>query len=375
MKLKYICFFALLCSASTAQNRKPDSLINVLKETAEDTSKVNILHKLVQEAYNTDENKAKEYLKEAFALAQKINYKTGLSENHALRAGILSGAGELQPALEEYKIARALADTNGARLLYAGILRDEGRVYMRLGDYENAMKDFRESWSFYSRYGAPDDIAQALSNIGLVCNRQSRFAEALDHFYKSLTLFEKEKNGRGMSSVNNNIGLVYFNQEQYDNAITYFKKSVSWYVQNGDTASLDYAGRIANIAEMYSQSLKYNEALPWSMKAFRIREKAGNEFFLASSYQQLGTINEGMKEYKVAEEYYLKCVSIHKETGNNYGLASVTGNLGSVYFQMGKYEESIEHSLQSLKMGEQMGDLYLKKNACSELYQAYEALK
>jgi tetratricopeptide (TPR) repeat protein len=78
------------------------------------------------------------------------------------------------------------------------------------------------------------------------------------------------------------------------------------------------------------------------MKCLNIRKAhyGDNNFNLASTYNNIGSVYRNQGRLEEALEMYMKCLNIKKAHygDNNFNLAGVYNNIGSVYDDQGKLE-------------------------------------
>src|SRR6476646_3702816 len=99
------CLILLVCVCPLlikAQQRKIDSLINVIRHDKEDTAKVNHLHDLI--SYYTWQNNdtALALCNEAMKLSESLHWQEGIGQSHYKLAIVQEGKGNYLQALKEY---------------------------------------------------------------------------------------------------------------------------------------------------------------------------------------------------------------------------------------------------------------------------------
>ncbi|MBI5217957.1 MAG: tetratricopeptide repeat protein [Bacteroidia bacterium] len=140
---------------------KTDSLLNILKTTEYDTSKIKVLLELSGTISGTSLEKALIYAQRGLQLAEKIKNKTGIYSCYMSIGNILAAQGNNQKAME--CLTKAL------------------KIYEAPDNSQNkaAWKDNRKK------------IAFCYSSIGTVYWQQGNFDSAIESFFKSLKIYEK----------------------------------------------------------------------------------------------------------------------------------------------------------------------------------------
>ena len=137
-----------------------DSLLTAL-ESAEDTTRVNILNKLSKEFEFREPEKSYEFGEEAVRLSEEIDYKEGLAYG------------------------------------YMNI----GNYYTEQGAYDNAIKYFEYSLDVYKKIGDVSGKQSILNNIGNVHRYLGNYDKALEYFFISLKMSEEIDDKRGIAKT------------------------------------------------------------------------------------------------------------------------------------------------------------------------------
>ncbi|XP_013381237.1 nephrocystin-3-like [Lingula anatina] len=103
---------------------------------------------------------------------------------------------------------------------------------------------------------------------------------------------------------------------------------------------------------------KYKEAHDYYKKCLEIREEllGINHSDTATSYNNIGRVQQSMGKYKEALDYHKKCLEVreallgpkHPETATTYG------HIGCALKAMGKYEEALDYQKKCLKVREEL---------------------
>ena len=92
----FCCFTGLI----HGQNKKVDSLLQVLKTAKEDTSKVNTFYALVKIFLDVNPDTSVYFGNKALALATKLHYKIGIADAYVLIGAGLDNLGKYEEALK-----------------------------------------------------------------------------------------------------------------------------------------------------------------------------------------------------------------------------------------------------------------------------------
>jgi tetratricopeptide (TPR) repeat protein len=180
-KEKIFLFLVLMVSvvySSYGQSNKPlDSLINVLKNSAEDTNKVNTLILLSWHAFEMSQNDAevKKYADEALALAQKINYKKGI----------------------------------------AAAYNRKGPTLGRQGNYSEGLKLQFAALKIWEEIGNKKGVSETYTIMGGNYAGQKKISEAIKYYSAAIKIKEELGDRAGIAEIYNNIGGMYMSQSNF----------------------------------------------------------------------------------------------------------------------------------------------------------------
>lgn len=304
MRKKYFLLFFFLSMHYVVcfgqQNKKIDSLLAVLKNQKDDTTRVNTLNALCKQSLNVyDIPGAKKYHDEALSLAEKRSFKRGIQE-----AQINSGY----------------------------IANTRGNMFMGQGNHPEALNNYLAALKIYEKYKVMNGIAGAQLNVGHVYLSQRNFPEALKYFLSSLKIFEEVKDKNGIAGVYNNVGNVYESQGNYQEALKYYYEAIEMYTEAGNKRAL--IDRYFNIGFLYEDQGNYPEALKNHLAALKISEETGSKDGVGASNGNMGDIYKKQGNYSEALESYLLAIKLFLETGNKFAAGITYTSMAAVYFDL-----------------------------------------
>lgn len=168
-----------------AQRERIDSLYKILI-TANDTTKVNCLNRLSPEYYLFNTDTAWNCASEAYALAVKINFTSGIAES----------------------------------------LQNFGQITQERGDVSGAEKYFRRVPDLYKKIHALKEYNKAIRTLGYNLLLRLRYDEARALFEKNLTYYQGVADEVGLAYTYRVIGKSYDDQGYYEKAFEYFRKDL-----------------------------------------------------------------------------------------------------------------------------------------------------
>ena len=299
MRKSYLIFLLLaFCFGLISQNRKKDSLVEKLNICREDTQKVKILNQLALLLFTSKPDEARNYTKQALALAKK----TGNKKEEAIC----------------YKIL--------------------GTINYYSGDFLRAKDLYLNSLNLTIQVGDSVQIGSSYRNVGLACERLSGDKESIDYFFKALKISEKLKDSSKIAMLQIDIGNAFFALYDFEKAIKYYRSSYVIEEKKGNLQKTAMA--LNNIGSAYSEEGQYDSGYFYHNKAFGIRKQINDLRGLVTSYMNLADYHIRNKEYKEALAINLNGLKAAREYGEESGLANIMHALMANYINLGDYKKA-----------------------------------
>ncbi|MDF2433919.1 MAG: hypothetical protein JWP44_3550 [Mucilaginibacter sp.] len=193
----------------------------------------------------------------ALAIAQKIDYDTGIAESWRVM-----GIGNYYLSQPVKAIDNYLTALNFFTKI--NDLRGEAKVYNNIGnlyrdnDYDRALGFFTKSLVIAKKLSDNKLIASIYFNIGNIYNSKKSFYQALNFYNKSNDLFVMLKDTVNLVQCMQNKGVIYYSLKQFDKAESLLLEA------NKEAKQLDLNEPVARIdltlADLYTRQNKFNQA-------------------------------------------------------------------------------------------------------------------
>ena len=221
-----------MAQAGFAQQGTIDSLLQLAKASAQDSTKVNVFNALSIEYLEKDSLPASAaYSDSAIALASKTGFLKGQA--------------------------------------YA--LKSKGLVNYYQGKYLEVFDSWTQSLTLFESIGDTLGIANMASNLGVIYYDQGSHDNALTYYFQSLGMSEKLKDPRRITTALVNIGGVYSQMHDYDKALEYYQK-VGRYLPDIDDP-LIRSTYLMGLGEVYSLRGNHDEAIKYFTDALEINRE------------------------------------------------------------------------------------------------------
>ena len=332
-------FFICLCGHLFAQkSQSVDSLNTLIKQSKEDTSKVNLIIALVDLYENVGNyDKAVELYKEALPIATKTNSIKHIVFVETQMAFMFIKNGEYDKATPILKTSLDVATKANYKKGIAQSLRFTAAVYLYKSEYEKATEYYLKAQKVWEEIGDTKTLALGYSDLGIVNYYRKNFSETAKYWEKSLEI-SKVFAKKFIANDYNNLGLVYIELKDYSKAELYFKTAMDLNKQDDRTEAL--ADNLNNLGKLEYTKHNIDRAIDYFQQSLVLKEKNGSPQQLGSGYYNIAEVYREKKDLKKALEYSSKAVEILEKYDNKDLLCGAYGNISVIYFDLKDYEKA-----------------------------------
>lgn len=290
-----LLFVSALSQSST------DSLQQKLEEAKADSTKLNILFKLIEEYQFIDINKSLAYSEQAIDIAELEK------ESTAFKGKAYTNYGSLKSIQGDF--ATAIKYNNLALNIYYQLKDSSGiaTAYNNLGTNYTSLGKFDESYFYHTqsyRIALTSDkhkLQQAISlhNIGGVFKDLGQYDKAIDYLNLSLKISKEIKDMEGEPYHYNEMGDIFIRKKMYDSALIALQLSLRYTRERKLTIYELEPTIVLNIAKTYRLLNNNTLARTYYDSAFVTFKKNDNQYGLAQIDLGRGLVL--MNESKIAE--------------------------------------------------------------------------
>ncbi|MFI5136042.1 MAG: adenylate/guanylate cyclase domain-containing protein, partial [Chitinophagales bacterium] len=267
-KLLLYIFLLLICPKVYSQDQHLlDSLFTVLKNTKEDSARVELLITICGEKWKYAEYaEAKKYADSALSISQKINFTKGIADANNQIGIVYWYLNENQNALTYHLKALDIYEKTGNKKGISEALNRIGHAYADMPNYPKSLEYFQKALQLDEQLNDSLGISKNLDLIGFIYMHLEDYSQALAYYFQSLNIAESIGNKRSIGAVCHDIGVVYEKQNNLNEALNYAKRGLANAQQVGEKHLLDeaYSGlekiymRMGNYKDAYSARLRYD---------------------------------------------------------------------------------------------------------------------
>ena len=334
IKLLYYFFFFLAfpLNSLSAQHSVVDSLVLVLSEQSEDSTKVNLYNQLSWEFHRTDIERSLEYGHAALQLGERLAYQKGIGRALNLLAIVYGVKGDTETSI-----------TYNERCLEIG----------------QAIQN-----SFL--------IEIATNDLGISYSQKGENDKALELFQQSLRLAEKSGDILGQAFTLGNIAHLLEANNHPEAAQKYFEQATEMAIQSDDPMVL--CGAYFNLGRFHQKEKNFREAIRHFEQAYDLAASVNDKMTMSDTRIELGKISLEQGEEKRAFAQAQEAVALAKELGETHRWTARVFALATMYKKTGRYPAALQNYHKSLELATQYGAIELKKDIYRELSVIYEQI-
>jgi len=229
---------------------------------------------------------------------------------------------EPRKAKEYYKQALAIAREIGDRMVEGAALGDLGNAHAALGEAQKAVEYYEQAQAIASEIGDRRGEINHLCNQGLAYSSLNETRKAIENNIKALAISRDIKDRRSEGVALGNIGSNLFEFGEVAKAIDYYDQALEIARETKDKKN--EAVQLERMALLFAGLGKMRKALEFFAKAIFITRKIGdrigeanNLFNMSKVFDELGKRKKAIDTAKSALSIFKQIESPYAETARN----------------------------------------------------------
>ena len=356
--------------------------LNLAKRVKNKLEEGNAYHNLGKVYLKLNNIKKAEYcFKQAIKLREEIKDYENLAKSLNQVGIILQEASQNDSALVYYKKSYQISETIKYYRGMAVANKQMGNVYYIKGKNETAITLYMKALEFFEKSKSDDGMLSTYSNIGGVYSNMLKRKDALLYFNKSLVLAKKLKDPKEIGNANNSIATVFLRKDttgqrnEYYNADsgTLYLKEAKKYFKIANYP-LGLSKCYNNLALVYVEAKKYNEALSQIDSAIILSNLIGNNNELVFNYITIAQCYTKLNNYQKAIQSFNLAIKISFESNFRDGRLYAYDFISQAYAQYGKYDLAYQYLFKYTKLSDTLRSTQAEK-IVQEMETRYQTAK
>ena len=192
---------------------------------------------------------------------------------------------------------------------FATTLLNAATAYRAAGDYEIALRYYRQALQIYNGILPPQDYRYAglYNNMSILLEKMEENEEAISYANKALAIIENLEGGEMETATTlTNLALLYFKISQPEKAKELLERALSLYEKNGENTDAHYSGALAGVAEAWYRMQDYEKALTYYEKALdEVKVHFGENMSYAVLCDNCAAVCEKLEDEE-KQQFYLR---------------------------------------------------------------------
>ena len=300
--LLFIHIFVISLYIFPNNQKKIDSLLNIVPKSAVDTNLINTYNQIADIYIMMNKSDS------ALVFFNKT-LKFHINNNDILSAAkVLQKISKMYELSGEYTMAEkylyqaklnyaTLNDT--ANLIY--IDKSFADIYAKQRNFNKAIPIYKRIAVYYQEKKEYAELCQVYSNLGVVYEGLGDYNESLISYKTSLEYIDTANTQELMAIINMNIGSIYFELEQYDSVLVYFDRSREVLKKSNNLLPLIH--NLLLTGNYYYSTNQFQKTKELYLEAYNIAKKNHLKDYIKMAAESLSMIYEDLKDYKNALKY------------------------------------------------------------------------
>ena len=291
----------------------PDSLVNKLNQTTNDSVKAITLLEMGEAIEETTPGNSMDLYKQALLLSKQIK--------------------------------------NNRLVLFSYM--DIGVCYINLNKMDSAVIALEQAIFVARLLNDTVRVARVLANIGNVYLHKKDRVKAIEYYLQSARLWETCGDQNYLPVLYSNINSLLDEQKEHNKALEYGNKAVALAQKIGDQYS--EVNGLVNLSSTYGYLEQHKKEYELLEKALPLAKKNKDLDQIATVYHNMGDYYFKRKIFSSALEKYLESYSYVKQMGNRYHLCTISTELAQVYCKLNQNGKGLQYILQAEKLAGEVG--------------------
>jgi len=379
-KLKItLALIALICHINNAQNlaknpKEVDSIINIIENQPNDTTKVSNLHYLFDYFIYKDFNKGKYYADEEIRVSKLLNYERGIASGLYSYGVYYNTIDQSDSAIIYYKQAYDLFKKEKN---YRGMSKSNygiATIEQYRGNQDKALEIANKQIELYKNQ-LPDSVRLGTTYdfISMIYNTKGNYKLAIVNSLKAVRILEKKNKPIRLADALSHLANSEFSLENFEKCLELKNKALNIYKENNDnyytTETFNGIGITYYYLKKYDQSIKYlKQGLSLANKLELIDIKR-------TLLDNLGKVYTATGDYNKAQQYLNEALKNAEENNQDYWKAIILNNLGDLYNKTNNHKKAIVLLTKAAEIGKNFNNLSALKDSYFNRHISYVNLK
>jgi tetratricopeptide (TPR) repeat protein len=276
-----------------------------------------------------------------------------IADAYNAKGDIYLRRGDWEKAMENFRKALELAKIMQYDSGEAEAARLIGYVNWRLGSFSKADDFFKKALAIAEEINDMDVQGKTYIDLGNLENESGNLDKAQTYYNKALKLLEKVDDKYELARVYNNMGDICIKRQDWTSGIKYFERCNDIAIEIRDPRWKGWA--MFNMAECLSKSGNPKRAIDACERAERALSHTDDKIAMAHVHINYGIAYRLMKEWDLSEERFRKGLEQLENLKSPQVLAWAYTEFGRMLREKGSDELAAEYLRKAISMYRKLG--------------------
>ncbi|WP_430931324.1 hybrid sensor histidine kinase/response regulator transcription factor [Saccharicrinis sp. 156] len=361
-------------SSSTQESfkNKNDSLLNVIRSTANDTDKTMLYIDLCDLNTYNNSKKAVEYAKQAVYTANQADYYLGIAKGYERAANAYFQLGDHERATAYYLKAGDANKKAGNYQLDASVNYNLGNIQHELGNYDSAIYYAQEAGKIFKANNDSMGYGASLYLVSSEYQSKGNYELATANILQALEIFRNKGVKEWEVYALNMLVGIYNVQKKYNESLALLNTCLRYHQKNNNAKFTAITYRL--IGDIYLEIPDYERARVNLDSSYQITVANGFAQEEIKSMYSLGQLAFRTKNYEKALKIYQSGLKLSYKWDDALFKCSNYFGIGECFSEQKKYHAAIDNLEQSILHAQNIEDNYKLRDAYEIISRNYEAL-
>ncbi len=331
--------FLLLAISGLAQNKKIDSLNNLIAKATSDTARINLLVKKISLLRNENLDTSLLLNNKVLAEARRIKYYKG---EVTLRNNLVTSysfKGDYKSAEENLEYLKLFIKAGKDSADFASLYANYGMMYGMQGKYDTSIQYYEKAIPINERNKEAKALATNYSNIAIGFQQLSNFSQAMYYQQKALKMAEDLKNETTQAYTLVNMGITYTFMRDSARSEQAYRRSISLAEKNHLRDVELYA--YTNLASLYINQKRWSSGYEFAIKAADLAAKTGDQGTQAASLAKAAICRANTDQFPEALRLAKQAILIGDSSSQPLNIYQGYSAMGNVLLLQKRFPEAI----------------------------------
>lgn len=265
--------------------------------------------------------------------------------------------------------AEEIQDAESLYQAYFGL----AKISMQRGHFDIVVENINNAILITSSLGMKREEASALNVLGIALSNLGDHSNSLANYFGALKIAQELDNKKLQSQILNNISNCYHWMMELDNALEYAQMAMKLAEEVGNLS--DICSLKCNLGYLYTNIKRLDEALVLMNESLALNlEVVKNNDALAKTYNNLAAVYMEQEKYNEALDCYFKSIAIVTESKDESTISHTNLLTGLAYFRIGDNDKAVLYQEKALDIALKINSKKLQNKINLALADTYEAI-